>query len=191
MFKNQVSNAFVWFRLINKMVPGHVKKINTKGGNFALMENLAAIQKGMRIYGVPEDELFQPVDLFEARNVKAVVRSLAALARIVSGWIFSVAHGRWHSLRGYRRLMDLAPIVNSIRLKGDNSYATSLWLGLTLIQLHVGALSVRPFAAAHCLFGLHRSCSLAVANRLALWNPVLEGRKLTALRNRASFLCNS
>lgn len=67
------------------MVPGHVKKINTKGGNFALMENLAAIQKGMRIYGVPEDELFQPVDLFEARNVKAVVRSLAALARIVSG----------------------------------------------------------------------------------------------------------
>lgn len=66
------------------MVPGHVKKINTKGGNFALMENLAAFQKGMRAYGVPEDELFQPVDLFEARNVKAVVKSLAALARIVS-----------------------------------------------------------------------------------------------------------
>jgi hypothetical protein len=69
-------------KLINKLVPGHVKKINSKGGNFALLENLAAFQKGMRVYGVPEDELFQPVDLFEARNVKAVVKSLAALARL-------------------------------------------------------------------------------------------------------------
>ena len=51
------------------------------------MENLAAFQKGMRAYGVPEDELFQPVDLFEARNVKAVVKSLAALARTVCSLI--------------------------------------------------------------------------------------------------------
>jgi len=63
-------------------VPGHVKKINSKGGNFALLENLAAFQKGMRIYGVPDEEVFQSVDLFEARNVKAVVNSLAALARL-------------------------------------------------------------------------------------------------------------
>ena len=70
-------------RLVNKLIPGYVKKINTKGGNFALMENIAAVQKGMRQYGVPEDELFQPVDLFEARNIKAVVKSLAALARTV------------------------------------------------------------------------------------------------------------
>lgn len=69
---------------MNKLIPGYVKKINTKGGNFALMENLAAVQKGMREYGLPEDELFQPVDLFEARNIKAVVKSLAALARLVS-----------------------------------------------------------------------------------------------------------
>ena len=68
---------------MNRLIPGYVKKINTKGGNFALMENLAAVQKGMREYGVPEDELFQPVDLFEARNVKAVVKSLSALARLV------------------------------------------------------------------------------------------------------------
>ena len=78
----------VWFRLVNKLIPGYVKKINTKGGNFALMENIAAVQKGMRQYGVPEDELFQPVDLFEARNIKAVVKSLAALARTV---LFSLA----------------------------------------------------------------------------------------------------
>jgi hypothetical protein len=80
-FEKVLKDGVLLCKLINKLIPGYVKKINTKGGNFALMENLAAVQKGMREYGVPEDELFQPVDLFEARNVKAVVKSLAALAR--------------------------------------------------------------------------------------------------------------
>ena len=78
-----LSSIELLFRLVNKLIPGYVKKINSKGGNFALMENLAAVQKGMKEYGVPVDELFQPVDLFEARNIKAVVKSLAALARTV------------------------------------------------------------------------------------------------------------
>jgi hypothetical protein len=81
-FEKVLKDGVVLCKLINKLIPGFVKKINTKGGNFALMENLAAVQKGMRQYGVPEDELFQPVDLFEERNIKAVVKSLAALARI-------------------------------------------------------------------------------------------------------------
>jgi len=80
-FEKVLKDGVYLCKLVNKLIPGYVKKINTKGGNFALMENLAAVQKGMREYGVPEDELFQPVDLFEARNVKAVVKSLAALAR--------------------------------------------------------------------------------------------------------------
>lgn len=80
-FEKVLKDGVILCKLVNKLIPGYVKKINTKGGNFALMENIAAVQKGMRQYGVPEDELFQPVDLFEARNVKAVVKSLAALAR--------------------------------------------------------------------------------------------------------------
>lgn len=81
-FEKVLKDGVYLCKLVNKLIPGYVKKINTKGGNFALMENLAAVQKGMREYGLPEDELFQPVDLFEARNVKAVVKSLAALARL-------------------------------------------------------------------------------------------------------------
>lgn len=80
-FEKVLKDGVLLSKLINKLIPGYIKKINTKGGNFALMENLAAVQKGMREYGVPEDELFQPVDLFEARNIKAVVKSLSALAR--------------------------------------------------------------------------------------------------------------
>jgi hypothetical protein len=81
-FEKVLKDGVYLAKLVNKLIPGYIKKINTKGGNFALMENLAAVQKGMRQYGLPEDELFQPVDLFEARNIKAVVKSLAALARL-------------------------------------------------------------------------------------------------------------
>ena len=49
-----------------------------------LMQNIEAFQNGMKAYGVPHDEIFQTVDLFEARNVHQVVLSLGALARLVS-----------------------------------------------------------------------------------------------------------
>jgi len=88
-FEKVLKDGSFLCKLINKLVPGHVKKINTKGGNFALLENIQAVQKGMRLYGVPEDELFQPVDLFEARNVKAVVKSISALARLALNKGFS------------------------------------------------------------------------------------------------------
>jgi len=81
-FEKVLKDGSYLCKLINKLVPGHVKKINTKGGNFALLENHQAVQKGMRAYGLPEEEWYQPVDLFEARNVKAVVKSLSALARL-------------------------------------------------------------------------------------------------------------
>ena len=71
-------------RLANQLQPGSVKKVNTKGGGFTLMENLAAFQKAIKAYGVPEEEIFQTVDLFEARNVKAVVKCLLSLGRTVS-----------------------------------------------------------------------------------------------------------
>lgn len=66
---------------MNKIVPKSVKRINKKGGNFALMENIAAFQGGLKSYGVPEEDIFQTVDLFEARNVKSVVKSLVAFGR--------------------------------------------------------------------------------------------------------------
>ena len=81
--------TFNWFycyiyRLINKIKPNSVKRVNKKGGKFALMENIEAFQKGVVAYGVPEEEKFQTVDLYEARNVKAVVKCLMALGRTVS-----------------------------------------------------------------------------------------------------------
>lgn len=48
-------------RVMNKLAPGSIPKINTSGGNFKLMENLNSVQKAMKNYGVPEEDVFQTV----------------------------------------------------------------------------------------------------------------------------------
>ena len=69
---------------MNKLKPGAVAKITTKGGAFALRENISAFQKAAMSYGVPDNELFQTVDLFEKKNIPQVTLSIHALGRYVS-----------------------------------------------------------------------------------------------------------
>lgn len=52
---------------MNKLKPGSVAKITTKGGAFALRENCAVFCTAAKGYGVPDNELFQTVDLFEKK----------------------------------------------------------------------------------------------------------------------------
>lgn len=83
-FEKVLKDGVILCNMMNVIQPGSIKRINKKGSNFQLMENHAAFQKGMKKCKVPDDEIFQTVDLFEARNIKQVVKSLAALARILS-----------------------------------------------------------------------------------------------------------
>lgn len=48
------------------------------------MENLSAFQNAIKKYGVPDEDVFQTVDLFEKRNVPQVAQCLMALGRTVS-----------------------------------------------------------------------------------------------------------
>lgn len=86
----------VWLcKLANKMVPGSVKKIQERGTNFQLMENVQRFQAFLKKYGLPEEEIFQTADLFERRNVPQVTLTLYALGRYVSiiGNIFYLKYG--------------------------------------------------------------------------------------------------
>jgi len=68
---------------MNKLLPGSVKKIDKKGGGFALMQNIERFNKAAGQFGVPVRELFQTVDLWEKKNVPAVTLCLHALGRAV------------------------------------------------------------------------------------------------------------
>ncbi|KAG8328501.1 hypothetical protein J6590_001174 [Homalodisca vitripennis] len=81
-YEDILKDGVVLCNLINKIVPGSVKKIQTKGTNFQLMENIQRFQAAIKKYGVPEEEIFQTADLFERRNIPQVTLCLYALGRI-------------------------------------------------------------------------------------------------------------
>lgn len=75
----------IWLcKLANKLTPGAIKKIQERGTNFQLMENVQRFQAAIKKYGVPEEEIFQTADLFERRNIPQVTLCLYSLGRIVS-----------------------------------------------------------------------------------------------------------
>ncbi|XP_044758028.1 myophilin [Coccinella septempunctata] len=81
-FEDILKDGVVLCNLINKLAPGSVKKIQTKGTNFQLMENIQRFQAAIKAYGLPQEEIFQTADLFERRNIPQVALSLFALGRI-------------------------------------------------------------------------------------------------------------
>ena len=65
-------NALPVHRLINKLQPGSVTKINTGKMAFKLMENISNFLDAATRYGVAKTDLFQTVDLYEAENIPQV-----------------------------------------------------------------------------------------------------------------------
>ena len=64
-------------------MPGCIKKIDKKGGGFALMQNLERFQTAAKDWGVPVREVFQTVDLWERKNIPQVTLCIHALGRVV------------------------------------------------------------------------------------------------------------
>ncbi|XP_025223495.1 calponin-2 [Theropithecus gelada] len=67
-------------RLMNKLQPGSVPKINRSMQNWHQLENLSNFIKAMVSYGMNPVDLFEANDLFESGNMTQVQVSLLALA---------------------------------------------------------------------------------------------------------------
>lgn len=80
-FEDVLRDGTVLCRLMNKLKPGSIPKINTQGGQFKMMENINKFQDAMRKYGVTDIDVFQTVDLYERRNIPQVTQSIMALGR--------------------------------------------------------------------------------------------------------------
>ena len=59
-------------------------QIATSGSGYLLMENINKFIKVAQEYGVPHDQLFRTVDLFEKKNIPEVTAGIIAFARVVS-----------------------------------------------------------------------------------------------------------
>nr|CAH0107908.1 unnamed protein product [Daphnia galeata] len=81
-YEDVLRDGIILCKLINKIAPGSVNKIQTSGGSFKLMENIQRFQAALKKYGVPEEEIFQTADLYERRNIPQVTLCLYALSRL-------------------------------------------------------------------------------------------------------------
>mmetsp|Transcript_44706 Transcript_44706/g.109719 ORF Transcript_44706/g.109719 Transcript_44706/m.109719 type:complete len:119 (-) Transcript_44706:77-433(-) len=68
--------------LANALKPGAVVKVNRGRMPFLKMENIASFLEFAAANGVQSSELFQTVDLYEQRNVAAVVDCVLAVKRV-------------------------------------------------------------------------------------------------------------
>ena len=104
-----LKDGVVLCKLMNKISPNAIPKFKEKGPAFMLMENVGAfqvilepedrhkstyykllfgqffflplLQKAVKTYGVPDEEIFQTPDLFEGKNIPQVTVCLYALGR--------------------------------------------------------------------------------------------------------------
>lgn len=90
-FEEVLRDGTILCRLMNKLQPGAIPKINTSGGQFKMMENINKFQKAMKEYGVPDIDCFQTVDLYERRNIPQVTQSICALGRTVSSFPLGIS----------------------------------------------------------------------------------------------------
>jgi len=80
-YEEILKNGVVLCKLMNKLLPGSVSRINETGTHFKMMENINAFQVAAKKFGVPEIDVFQTVDLWEKRNIPQVTQCIMALGR--------------------------------------------------------------------------------------------------------------
>lgn len=74
-------DGIILCKLMNKLTPGCIKKINTSGGDYKMMDNIGQFQKACTSYGVPDVDLFQSTDLWDQKNINLVTQTIFALGR--------------------------------------------------------------------------------------------------------------
>ncbi|XP_069680611.1 muscle-specific protein 20 isoform X1 [Periplaneta americana] len=80
-YEDVLRDGQVLCKLMNKICPGSIPKINTSGGQFKMMENINVFQQALKNYGVADVDVFQTVDLWEKKDIAQVTTTLFALGR--------------------------------------------------------------------------------------------------------------
>ena len=82
-FDESLKDGRLLCMLVNAIRRGSVRRINESRMPFKQMENISAFLRACRDLGVAEHNLFETVDLFEAKDIGLVVKTIHALGRAV------------------------------------------------------------------------------------------------------------
>jgi hypothetical protein len=68
--------------LVNKLQPGTISRVSSSAMPFKQMENISNYIEACAALGVPNQDCFRSVDLFEGKDLRAVVRNIHSLGRV-------------------------------------------------------------------------------------------------------------
>ena len=81
-YEEALADGVFLCKLMEKLNPGSVRNIDLEPKHaFKMVENVAKFLRAAQKFGVPEDDLFQTVDLVEKKNVPQVTATIVAVAR--------------------------------------------------------------------------------------------------------------
>ncbi|KAH8046978.1 hypothetical protein JL722_13313 [Aureococcus anophagefferens] len=80
---DELRNGVVLCELACAISPGIVKRISDSPLPYKQMDNIAAFSAACKKLGVPEHDCFDTIDLFEGKDIVAVVQTIHALGRTV------------------------------------------------------------------------------------------------------------
>lgn len=83
-FEATLRNGVLLCRIMNKLKPGIIQKINISGGDYKMMDNISQFQRAAQHYGVPDVDLFNANDLWDQKNIALVTQTIFAIGRAVS-----------------------------------------------------------------------------------------------------------
>jgi len=81
-FEDILRDGVFLCKFMLKLMPGSVPKINTSGGQFKFMENINYFLSACNMFGVPKQDTFQSIDLYEKKNIAAVTQCIVAIGRV-------------------------------------------------------------------------------------------------------------
>lgn len=84
-FGEMLKNGVVLCELVNKLMPGKVKKINRAGGLFRFQENITNFLRVCREIGVNEASLFPTESLAQLKDLNQVLTCINSFRNIMNG----------------------------------------------------------------------------------------------------------
>ena len=81
----ELKSGVVLCNLMNTLFPGAIKRVHKSSFPAHQMENVNFVLKCLKKMGMKDDELFEPNDLCEKKNMMKVFKCISTFAHTVSG----------------------------------------------------------------------------------------------------------
>lgn len=131
--------------LMNRVKPGCIRTIQFSDRPFRQMENVSSFIRALREFGVPENDVFDTVDLFQHQNEELVLRGLQSFARVLQTKMPEFRGPRLE-LRCIPKLRP-SPMRDESEFYSPDSYRVSSDFGPKLLPF--GLTSLKPLLKGH------------------------------------------